>query len=281
MNNHSGLAVSSLPPDSALYLQRLGHAEPPPPTLETLSALQSRHTATFVFETIANLTRSNVPLDLGSLRRKLLREGRGGYCFELNRLFLSLLCELGFDARPVAARVLMGATQGEVPARSHLAGLVMLDGVQYLTDVGFGGMVPTAPLRLDVWGPQPTMHEPYRIDQKDDGYLLHARVIDEWRALYLFDLQPHPEIDQTVGNWYVSTHPESPFRDQLLVARTGPGMRMTLNNTSFAVHRLGEPSVRRELDSVGAVIEVLEKEFGLRLPPDNAVRDALARKFDS
>src|SRR5690606_7850349 len=132
--------------------------------------------------------------------------------------------------------VLMGAPDGAVPARSHLAGLVTIDGVQYLTDVGFGGMVPTAPLRLDLREPQPTAHEFYRIEERDDGHLLRAQIVDEWRDLYLFDLQAHTEIVQTVGNWYVSTHPESPFCDQLLVARTGPGLRMTLNNTSFAVH---------------------------------------------
>lgn len=265
--------------DLSLYLQRLGFTGPPPPSLATLCELQQRHTAAFVFETIANLTRAPVPVDMPSIQRKLLHEGRGGYCFELNRLFLSLLCELGFEARPIAARVLMGTSGDAVPARSHLAGLVTIDGVQYLTDVGFGGMVPTAPLRLNLREPQPTAHELYRIEERDDGFLLCAQIVDEWRALYLFDLQLHPEIDQVVGNWYVSTHPESPFRDQLLVARTGPGLRKTLNNTSFAVHRLGQPSERRELNSVEAVIAVLEDEFGLRLPAGAAVHEALKRKF--
>ncbi|UZW61206.1 arylamine N-acetyltransferase family protein [Lysobacter enzymogenes] len=267
--------------DLPRYLQRLGFDAPPPPTLATLAALQQRHSVQFVFETVANLTRAPIALDLDSLQRKLLHDGRGGYCYELNGLFQALLRELGFDLRAVAGRVVMGGPEDALTARTHLVALVRLDGADYLADVGFGGMVPTAPLRLDSREPQATPHEPYRLDLRDDGYLLRAEVGGQWRALYVFDLQPLAPIDLEVGNWYVSAHPASPFRDQLLVARTGPGWRKTLNNASFAVHRLGQDSVRRELDGPRAVMEVLEREFGLRLPPGPEVERALARKFEA
>jgi arylamine N-acetyltransferase len=45
--------------------------------------------------------------------------------------------------------------------------------------------------------------------------------------MYLFDLQRQEDIDYTLGNWYVSTHPESPFAKRLMVARTGDGWRRT------------------------------------------------------
>lgn len=261
------------------YLQRLGYDAPPPPTLATLAELQRRHTEQFAFETLANLTRAPVALDLDSLQRKLLHDGRGGYCYELNGLFQALLRELGFELRALAGRVLMGGPEDALPARTHLVALVRVDGVEYLADVGFGGMVPTAPLRLDLRAPQPTPHEPYRLDLREDGYLLRALVGGQWRALYVFDLQAQAPIDLEVGNWYVSAHPSSPFRDQLLVARTGPGWRKTLDNTRFAWHRLGQPSLRRELEGPRAVMAVLEQEFGLRLPPGPQVEQALARTF--
>ena len=94
--------------DVAPYLRRLGHDQPPAHTLSTLRALQARHTAAFPFETLSTLLRLPVPLDLPSIERKLLHDDRGGYCYELNRLFLALLHTLGFDARAIAARVLMG-----------------------------------------------------------------------------------------------------------------------------------------------------------------------------
>src|SRR5690606_38462407 len=107
-----------------------------------------------------------------------------------------------------------------------------------------------------------------------DTWLLRARVAGEWRELYAFDLQPQHDIDLEVGNWYVSTHPESPFLGQLRVARTGPGIRKVLRNGSFAIHRLGAPSERRELADADAVMQVLRDEFELRLP-GGALREAL------
>lgn len=258
------------------YLARLGFDAPPPPTLDTLRELQLRHTAAFAFETIATLLREPVPVDLPLLERKLLHDGRGGYCFELNRLFLALLQRLGFDARALAARVI----EGETPlARTHMLLLVTIGDVAYTADVGFGGMVPTAPLQLGTDAVQSTPHEPYQLLERDGAYLLRARVADVWRDLYTFDLQPQLDIDLEVGSWYVSTHPQSPFLGNLRVARTGPGIRKALNNASFAIHRLGAPSQRRDLADADAVMQVLRDEFDLRLPPGPALRDALQARL--
>jgi N-hydroxyarylamine O-acetyltransferase len=263
--------------NSSLYLQRLGFETPPAPTLETLRQLQLRHTGAFPFENLSTITGQPVPIDLSSVEQKLLHDGRGGYCYELNNLFFALLQELGFDVRGISGRVVMAQPEGTWTARTHRLSLVMIDGVRYITDVGFGGMVPTAPLLLDTEAEQPTPHEPYRIEKQADGYMLRANVAGEWRPMYLFDLQRQEDIDYAIGNWYVSTHPDSPFAKRLMVARTGDGWRRTLNNGSFAIHRMGAESERRELLDVEALIEVLEREFGLRVPNHATVRQSLER----
>jgi N-hydroxyarylamine O-acetyltransferase len=250
----------------ALYLQRLGFDAPPAPTLETLRQLQLRHTGVFPFENLTTLSGEPVLIDLASIEQKVLHQGRGGYCYELNHLYLTLLQELGFDAHGISGRVVMGQPEGAWTARTHRLSLVTLNGFRYISDVGFGGMVPTAPLLLDSPAEQPTPHEPYRIEQHADGYTLRAKVGDEWRAMYIFDLQRQEDIDYSVGNWYVSTHPESSFAKQLMVARTGEGWRRTLNNGSFAIHRIGYDSERRQVADVQELLGVLEGEFGIRVP---------------
>ncbi|MGQ7959531.1 arylamine N-acetyltransferase family protein [Pseudomonas sp. SP16.1] len=254
------------------YLRRLGYSSAPPATLETLRELQLRHTAEFPFETLATLLRTPVQVEPAAIQDKLLRQGRGGYCFELNRLFLLLLQALGFEARGLTGRVLMGGPEDALPARTHMLVLVTLDGVRHIADVGFGGMVPTAPLLLDSEAQQATPHEPYRLTLVDGSYTLRALVAGSWRAMYVFDLQVVADIDYVVGNWYVCTHPDSPFLGQLIAARTGPGLRKTLNNGSFAIHRLGQDSERVQLQSVDAVLEVLRDEFGIRLPEHPELR---------
>lgn len=252
--------------DSALYLQRLGYTAAPPPTLDSLRQLVQRHIEAFPFETLNTFMHLPVPVDLPSLERKLLHDGRGGYCYELNRLFLALLHRLGYDARALTGRVVMGGPEDAVTARTHLVLRVTIDGTSHLADVGFGGMVPTAPLRLDTEAVQPTPHEPYRIVRQGEAYLLRAEVAGEWRALYRFDLQRQEEIDLEVGNWYVATHPDSSFRGRLTAARTGAGLRKALQGNRFTVHHIGAASEHLSLDSVDDIIAVLRDEFGIRVP---------------
>jgi len=263
--------------DLDTYLKRLGYSSAPPPTLETLRELQLRHSAEFPFETLSTMLHAPVPVDPPAVQDKLLRQGRGGYCFELNQLFLLLLQALGFEARGLTGRVVMGGPEDAQTARTHMLMLVTLEGVRYIADVGFGGMVPTGPLLLDSEAEQATPHEPFRLTRIDRTYTLRALVTGNWRAMYVFDLQAAADIDYTVGNWYVSTHPDSPFLGQLIVARTGNRLRKTLNNGSFAIHRLGEASERVQLRDVDAVLAVLRDEFTIQVPEHAGLRAVIER----
>ena len=263
--------------DLQTYLGRLGYSSAPPPTLEALRELQLRHTAEFPFETLSTMLRAPVAVDPAAIQDKLLRQGRGGYCFELNQLFLLLLQALGFEARGLTGRVVMGGPEDALTARTHMLVLVALDGVRYIADVGFGGMVPTGPLLLDSEAQQVTPLEPYRLTLRDGSYTLRALVGEEWRAMYVFDLQAAAEIDYKVASWYVSTHPESPFLGQMIVARTGHQLRKTLHNGSFAIHRLGETSERVQLRDVDAVLDVLRDEFAIQVPEHPELRGTIER----
>jgi N-hydroxyarylamine O-acetyltransferase len=255
---------------SQLYLQRLGYSKPPAPTLDNLRGLQLRHVCVFAFESLSTLLRLPVPIDLASVERKVLLDGRGGYCYELNQMFLALLQELGFDARGITGRVVMGGPADARTARTHRLSLVTLDGVRYITDVGFGGMVPSGPLRLDSEADQATAHEFYRLTHNaDDSYTLWAEVAGEWRGSYVFDLQVQADIDYEIGNWYVSTHPGSPFLGQLKVALLAPGKRYTLNNAHYAVHYLDRPSKKRTIKHADELLTLLRETFGIRLPADS------------
>lgn len=263
-----------------LYLHRLGYSAPPAPTLDTLRTLQLRHTGTFTFENLSPLAGEPVLLDLESIQHKLLHERRGGYCYELNYLYMTLLQHLGYEVRGITGRVVMNAPEGSWAARTHRLTLLTLDGVRYITDVGFGGMVPTAPMLLDTEDEQSTPHEPYRITQHDGSYTLHAKVAGQWRAMYVFDLQRQGDIDYEIGNWYVSTHPQSPFLQRLMAARTGEGVRRTLNNGSFAIHRMGGASERREITDPVALFDLLEHEFGIRVPSHPMLEEVVAQLIE-
>ena len=109
------------------YFRRIGHAAHKP-DLDTLSALHLRHAQAIAFENLSPLAGWPVPLDPVSLERKLVRDGRGGYCFEQNLLFAHVLNALGFRVTGLAARVLWNQPEDAVTARSHMLLLLDLDG---------------------------------------------------------------------------------------------------------------------------------------------------------
>ena len=89
-----------------------------------------------------------VKLDLKSLQAKLVDAGRGGYCFEHNTLFANVLRQLHFKVQEGTARVRWTMPQGVRTPRVHCLLFVEAEGDDYLVDVGFGGNVLTAPLKL-------------------------------------------------------------------------------------------------------------------------------------
>lgn len=263
--------------DVPAYLARIGYSGSIAPTLDVLANLQQHNIRAIAFETLAMILREPVRIDLPALQQKILREGRGGYCFELNLLFLHLLRALGFDAHALTGRVVMNTPEGVVPARTHVFLRVAIDGRDYLADVGFGGMTPTAPLRFDIQSPQETPNEPYLITRDGESFALTASIDGVWRTYYVFDLARPADIDFEVGNWYVSTHPASPFRDRLLAARAEPGIRHALRGAEYAIHRIGQPSERRTLDRPDDAVALLRTVFGVNVPDHPALAEGLRR----
>ena len=92
------------------YFERVGYAGSRTPSLDTLVALHVAHATAIPFENLDILLGRAIRLDLQSLQRKLVADRRGGYCFEQNLLFGSVLEALGFDVTMLSARVRYGAT---------------------------------------------------------------------------------------------------------------------------------------------------------------------------
>ncbi len=85
--------------DIDAYFQRIGYRGTAEPTVETLRALHHLHPLAIPFENLSPVLGWPVPLDLPSVERKLIREGRGGYCYEQNTLFAAVLRQLGLHVR--------------------------------------------------------------------------------------------------------------------------------------------------------------------------------------
>lgn len=263
------------------YFHRIGYQGERAPTLAVLQALQQRHAEAIAFENLNPLLGWAVALDLASLQRKLVVEGRGGYCFEHNLLFAHALTALGFSVTQLAARVLWNATNDAITPRSHMLLRIDLDDTPYIVDVGFGGLTQTRPLRMTAGVEQATTHEPFRLLETDGDFVVQAKLGDAWKPLYRFDLQPQHLADYQIINWYLANHPQSHFVTGLIAARPAPGRRYALRNNELAVHTLNGSTERRVLRDVAQLRAVLEEHFLLTLPDTPALDAALVKLIAS
>ncbi|MCY1059992.1 arylamine N-acetyltransferase [Nannocystis sp. SCPEA4] len=263
--------------DLPAYFRRIGHHGPTTATLDTLAAIVRAHAAAIPFENLDPFLGHSPALDLPALEKKLLHDGRGGYCFEHNLLLSHVLRALDFQVRGLAARVIWNQPADRITPRSHMLLHVDLDGQPHIVDVGFGGLTLTGVLRLVAHVEQPTPHEPFRLVAVDDSFRMEAQVRGEWQPLYRFDLQEQFQADYEVTSYFLSTHPNSHFRTGLIAARATADRRHALRNRSYAVHHLGGDTERRVLDTTDELRRVLVEEFGITLPDDPELERALDR----
>src|SRR5262249_42653824 len=118
------------------YLDRIAYRGPRDVSLETLRDLHRAHLLSTPFENLDIHASCPIVLDARHLYEKIVRRGRGGFCYELNGLFALLLRELGFRVTLLSAGVARDAG-GFGPDFDHLALRVELE-TAWLADVGFG-----------------------------------------------------------------------------------------------------------------------------------------------
>ena len=132
-----------------LYLKRLDMTEEKPGR-EYLDQLIKKHQQVIPFENI-DVTDFHRPVDIRpeALVEKILKKGRGGFCYELNGLFMYFLRALGFDAWMCPSRQLRHTENYPVPA-THCGILININGRHLFADVGYGGPGPEGTIDLDI-----------------------------------------------------------------------------------------------------------------------------------
>jgi len=163
-------------PDVDAYLQRIGMERPKELTKEYLDELVFAHQCSVPFENLdiyeLHKPISIVPQDIFD---KVVVRRRGGYCFELNGLFVLLLQALGYDAYSCPCRVMMQETPTPGPVR-HRGNIVRLDGKYLFCDVGFGGPMPPASVVLEEGTRQVIRGETFWFERKSEFWWTLKRL---------------------------------------------------------------------------------------------------------
>ncbi len=247
------------------YFDRIGFTGTPKANLETLQEIHHLHPLAIPFENISSFTGASVSLEPDDVFKKLVAQGRGGYCFEQNLLLATVLKELGFEISSHAARVVWRGTDKREAPRTHMLLKVAIDGKDWIADVGFGGITMTAPLQLEGGALQATPHEEFRIVREGNDYLIAVRPGNDWMPMYAFDLSHQQAADFSLANYFVATHPGSLFVNNLVLARPFRNGRHALLNNNWVKYSRDGQKTEKVLQSPEEVITLLDEIFKVRL----------------
>jgi len=91
--------------DLISYLEHIHYTQPVKPDADTLRGLQRAHLQKVPFENLDIGLKRIIHINEPAIWNKVMVNGRGGFCYELNGLFAWLLKQVGFEVTYLNARV--------------------------------------------------------------------------------------------------------------------------------------------------------------------------------
>lgn len=252
------------PPEIAKYLNRI-ELDDYSPNLENLRKLQHQHMECIPFENLDIVVGRAISLNHDHLFEKIITHKRGGYCFELNTLYAELLKSLGFLPRAILGRVWLSNPK-KTPPRNHLAYILDLNGKTYITDVGFGGLVASIPLDINISSPVSDKDGKVRVTPFREGEYMIQRLTEKgWTNLYSFETVEISEEDIRISNWYMSTNINSHFFYHRFVGKNTKAGRIALFNNKISI-RKGIKVIDKERVEFGKDwLQVIKNDFSIDL----------------
>ncbi|MEU0744486.1 arylamine N-acetyltransferase [Streptomyces sp. NPDC006134] len=179
------------------YLERIGCAGETGADIATLRKLHKNHLMAIPYNGATQDFGDGVclvDLDEDAAFETCVVQGRGGTCFQLNRLFARLLTELGHDVAVLAASTAEGWEASGLEVE-HMFNRVALNGEEWLVDVGYPGPSYIEPLLVSD-AVQSQYGCQYRLIERGSRTALQRRGrITRWSVVYTFTMQPREWSD--------------------------------------------------------------------------------------
>jgi len=245
------------------YLDRIGYRGALEPTAAVLASLHRAHLLSVPFENLDIPLGHRIELDRASFYDKIVRRGRGGFCYELNGLFAWLLEQVGFRVTLLSGRVYEGERPG--PEFDHMTLLVEME-ERMIADVGFGDSF-IEPLKLGP-GEQIQRGVTYRLSGSDAGRVVERRRAgDRWEPQYAFTLTPRRLEEFAAMCHHQQTSPDSVFTRKSVCSLATRDGRITLADGRLIVTS-GRDRQERQVKGEEEYRALLKSRFGIDLGRD-------------
>ncbi|MGN6149561.1 MAG: arylamine N-acetyltransferase family protein [Rhizomicrobium sp.] len=258
------------------YLSRIGLNKRPKPNLAGLKALHRAHLLAIPYENLDVQLGRKVTIQRPAIYQKIVEQGRGGWCYEMNGLLGWALAELGFKVTRATGSV-MREVSGDASNGNHLVLRVELPEGLYLADVGFGDG-PRDPIRVAAGA----FHS--------DGFDFSLRRVDDtwWRLIndprggapsFDFNLDPADETLLAARCDYLQSDPASVFVQNLVTQRHVPGGLEILRGRTIRSIRAGGIE-NRLIEDANDLVTTLRDVFALNVPEAAALWPKVVARHD-
>lgn len=223
------------------YLDRLNYQEETDNSVETLRKLHRAHVYAVPFENLNIHNDVWIELNPQQFFNKIVRNKRGGFCYEMNGLFYEALQRLGFECHFISCSVFFHPIQQFAPYFGHVA-IIVKDGDDlWLTDVGFGSSF-LEPLKIVYDELQTQDGNLYRFTKLDHDEILLERSEDgmAFLTMYKFTLTPRKLENFQEMCVFHQTSPLSPFTRRKICSLVRPNGRITLTSQSLVITKNGK-----------------------------------------
>ncbi|MEB3282225.1 MAG: arylamine N-acetyltransferase [Lyngbya sp.] len=247
--------------DVTTYLNRINYSRSLEPNLETLHQLHYCHLLAVPFENLSIHLNQPIHLNLETLYSKIVRQHRGGFCYELNSLFSWLLQQLGFNVTLLSAQV--AREDGNFGREFGHLTLLVKNTESWLVDVGFGDSF-LYPLKLENSTEQIQNGEAYKLIQNDDTWIFYHNKEGNYKPQYCFTLTPRNLTDFQTTCEYNQTSPQSIFTQRRICTKATPTGRVTLSDNRLIITQNGQRE-EQTLNTEAEYNKTLQDYFNINL----------------
>lgn len=247
--------------DIKKYLKLIQVKSPPEVSYKYLKELQYQHLLHIPFENLDIHLNKKIELDVNKFYHKIVIHKRGGYCYELNGLFATLLRKIGYNVHLISARV-FSKNRKFGKSFGHLCLLINLHSTSYLVDVGFGSFT-SFPLKLTLNEIQEDPAGSFYFKKYYNYYQICKIENKSHQPAYIFKLTPYHLEDFSKTNEYHQTSPLSTFTSKKVISKLTLNGRITLNNQQLKITDNKKISIVEFPET--AFEKMVFKHFGIQL----------------
>lgn len=244
------------------YLHRIKYTDPIYTDNHTLINLHQHHIYSVPFENLDIYYKRIFTIEPEHLFKKVIKNNRGGFCYELNLLFVQLLKTLGFQARIISASIFDDFGNAG-PEFDHMAVYVYTDR-PFLADVGYGDLF-IRPLEIKE-GSQYDGSNFFKLEKmKENEYLVY--MSDDGKS---YKLKYSFHTEEVSANSFEKicldkqVNPNSYFVKNLICTKPTNSGRITIFNNRL-IEKSNNEKMEVQIENDDQLRSALEIKFGIKI----------------